>query len=130
MKRWTLRKRLGALLGFGVVAIALLLTYFHYFLERPIGSGPAGPTVAKEAFNEPWTDEPVLLLGVGDSVTAGLGAKTAAHSYFNRLVKNPDDEFADFETWDWGNLDASQAKTKEMLPGEYVLSGLLRGLTL
>jgi len=43
---------------------------------------------------------------------------------------SPEDEFADFETWDWGNLDISQAKTKDMLPGEYVRSGLLRGLQL
>lgn len=43
---------------------------------------------------------------------------------------SPDDEFADFETWDWGNLDASEAKTPEMLPGEYVRSGLQRGLML
>lgn len=41
-----------------------------------------------------------------------------------------DDEFADFETWDWGNLDASEAKTKEMIPGEYARSGLRRGLEL
>ena len=43
---------------------------------------------------------------------------------------SPDDEFADFETWDWGNLDASEAKTPEMIPGEYVRSGLQRGLEL
>ncbi len=43
---------------------------------------------------------------------------------------SPDDEFADFETWDWGNLDASEAKTPEMIPGEYVRSGLQRGLQL
>ncbi|WP_068119471.1 DUF3604 domain-containing protein [Tropicimonas marinistellae] len=41
-----------------------------------------------------------------------------------------EDEFADFETWDYGNLDASVAKTPEMLPGEYARSGLLRGLAL
>ncbi|MDV7144635.1 DUF3604 domain-containing protein [Tropicimonas sp. TH_r6] len=41
---------------------------------------------------------------------------------------SPDDAFADFETWDYGNLDASEAKTPEMLPGEYVRSGLARGL--
>ena len=39
-----------------------------------------------------------------------------------------DDEFADFETFDYGNLDASEIKTPEMLPGEYVRSGLKRGL--
>lgn len=41
---------------------------------------------------------------------------------------SPDDEFADFETWDLGNLDMSQGKTKEMLPGEYLRAGLKRGL--
>jgi lysophospholipase L1-like esterase len=35
-----------------------------------------------------------LLLGVGDSVTAGFGAGEP-YSYFNRLVRNPDDEFDD-----------------------------------
>jgi Protein of unknown function (DUF3604) len=43
---------------------------------------------------------------------------------------SPDDEFADFETWDYGNLDASERKTTEMLPGEYARSGLQRGLRL
>ena len=43
---------------------------------------------------------------------------------------SPEDEFADFETWDWGNLDMSVVKTPEMLPGEYVRSGLQRGLLL
>jgi len=41
---------------------------------------------------------------------------------------SPDDEFADYETWDLGNLDMSQAKTKGMLPGDYLRSGLKRGL--
>ncbi len=41
---------------------------------------------------------------------------------------SPDDEFADFETWDYGNLDATEKKTPEMLLGEYVRSGLQRGM--
>jgi hypothetical protein len=41
-----------------------------------------------------------------------------------------EDEFADYETWDWGNLDLSEAKTPAMLPAEYARSGLLRGLQL
>tara|TARA_A100001391_G_scaffold200603_2_gene185539 strand:+ start:6372 stop:8288 length:1917 start_codon:yes stop_codon:yes gene_type:complete len=41
-----------------------------------------------------------------------------------------DDEFADFETWDVGNLDVSEAKAPEMLPGEYARSALKRGLEL
>jgi hypothetical protein len=43
---------------------------------------------------------------------------------------SPDDEFADDETWDKGNLDLSQAKTSDMLAGEYAREALKRGLTL
>ncbi len=43
---------------------------------------------------------------------------------------SPDDAFADFDTWDVGNLDFSEAKTPEMLPGEYARSALKRGLEL
>ncbi len=41
-----------------------------------------------------------------------------------------EDEFANYETWDWGNLDNTERKTPEMLPGEYARSGLLRGLAM
>jgi hypothetical protein len=41
---------------------------------------------------------------------------------------SPDDEFADYETWDVGNLDLSQAKTSDMLAGEYARGALKRGL--
>ena len=43
---------------------------------------------------------------------------------------SPEDEFADFETWDVANLDLSAANTPDMLPGEYARSGLQRGLLL
>jgi hypothetical protein len=43
---------------------------------------------------------------------------------------SPNDEFADFETWDKGNLDGSQAKTKEMLEFEYARAALKNGLKL
>jgi hypothetical protein len=43
---------------------------------------------------------------------------------------SPNDEFADFEIWDKGNLDASQAKKKEMLEYEYARSALKNGLKL
>jgi len=43
---------------------------------------------------------------------------------------SPNDEFADFETWDKGNLDGSVAKKKEMLEFEYVRSALKNGLKL
>ena len=43
---------------------------------------------------------------------------------------SPNDEFADFERWDKGNLDGSVAKTKDMLEFEYARSGLKLGLAL
>jgi len=46
-----------------------------------------------------------------------------AHPYLS-----PEDEFADYGTWDVGNLDLSEAKTKDMLAGEYAREALKRGL--
>ena len=43
---------------------------------------------------------------------------------------SPDDEFADYETWDAGNLDLSEAKTDDMLAGEYAREALKNGLAL
>jgi hypothetical protein len=43
---------------------------------------------------------------------------------------SPDDEFADYETWDLGNLDASVAKTNDMLAGEYAREALKNGMTI
>ena len=41
---------------------------------------------------------------------------------------SPEDEFADFERWDVGNIDGSAPKKKEMLRYEYGRSALLTGL--
>jgi hypothetical protein len=41
---------------------------------------------------------------------------------------SPDDEFADFETWDWDNIGRSQKKEDWMLPQEYARGALKRGL--
>ncbi len=43
---------------------------------------------------------------------------------------SPDDEFADYGTWDVGNLDVSEAKTDDMLQYEYAREGLKNGLLL
>ena len=43
---------------------------------------------------------------------------------------SPDDEFADYYNWDKGNLDLTEAKTDDMLAGEYAREGLKRGLAL
>jgi len=41
---------------------------------------------------------------------------------------SPDDEFADYETWDQGNLDLSVPKKSEMLEYEYARSALAIGM--
>ena len=43
---------------------------------------------------------------------------------------SPNDEFADYGTWDVANLDMSQAKTTDMLAGEYAREALKSGLAL
>ncbi len=43
---------------------------------------------------------------------------------------SPDDAFADYETWDAGNLDLSEAKTDDMLAREYAREALKNGLAL
>jgi hypothetical protein len=48
-----------------------------------------------------------------------------AHSFLS-----PDDEFADYGTWDVGNLDLSEAKTDAMLAGEYAREALKNGMLL
>ena len=43
---------------------------------------------------------------------------------------SPNDEFADYGTWDVGNLDLSEAKTDDMLQYEYAREALKNGLAL
>jgi hypothetical protein len=91
MKR---RRRLITLVIVGVVLVAAAAAYVEFHFHLPEGTGPAGPAVPTEPFERAWTERPVLLLGVGDSVTAGFGA-SRGHSYFDRLIANPPDEFED-----------------------------------
>lgn len=90
-------KRLAVILGVGGLLVLGAVLYLQFFLARPIGSGPAGPVVNKTAFSRPWSKQKVWLIGIGDSITAGLGADTPDRSYFARLVKNPANEFPDMQ---------------------------------
>lgn len=91
------RKRLAVILGVGLTLTLGALFYTRYFLARPMGSGPAGPAVDRSAFAQPWTERPVRLIGIGDSIIAGLGASTPDRTCFNRLVQNPHDEYRDMQ---------------------------------
>ncbi len=93
MKKW----RLPIIVLVGVVLVGAVAIYSQCLLPPSMGSGPAGPEVPSEPFEKMWNDGKVLLLGMGDSVTSGFGAGDRAHSYFNRLVENPRDEFADMK---------------------------------
>ena len=90
------RPRRHRALRVSVLALLVLAgpAYYEFRVRLPVGSGPAGPAVPRSAFAKPWTTRPVLLLGLGDSVTAGYGARKG-YSYFDRLVANPSDEYDD-----------------------------------
>lgn len=91
-------KLLGRLLRYFVIAAVLLVVgigvflYFNIYLPR--GSGPAGPDVPAKPFERIWSEQNVLLLGIGDSITDGFGA-SEGFSYFDRLIKNPQQDSKD-----------------------------------
>jgi lysophospholipase L1-like esterase len=78
------------------IAVAGALAYREFWFSRPVGHGPARPTVKREWFVRPWSDRKVLLVGLGDSVTAGFGV-AADHSYVGRMAENPPDEWPEMQ---------------------------------
>lgn len=91
-----MRKRLVTLLVAGFLLVIGVAAYVEFHFDLRTGSGPAGPPVPIEPFQSVWSDRKVLLVGIGDSVTAGFGARHG-YSYVDRLATNPADEFADME---------------------------------
>jgi lysophospholipase L1-like esterase len=89
-------KRLLAILGGGIVLVGAVLFYLFVCFVHPVGHGPAGPIVPHDLFSKPWTERPFLLVGIGDSVTAGFGARKG-YAYFDQLVTNRPDEFTDMK---------------------------------
>lgn len=80
--------------GVGLLLATGILLYLNFFLWLPVGSGPVGISVSSQSYQSPWTDRPVVLLGAGDSITAGFGAEDG-NAFFARLANNPSNEFAD-----------------------------------
>lgn len=87
-------KRLVALACIGALLITSAACYLYFWGSRPIGTGPAGPQVTQTLFTNLWSEKQFLLVGLGDSVTAGFGARRG-YSYFDLLVTNSTDEFED-----------------------------------
>ena len=75
----------------GALLIASALGYLHFRYARPVGQGPADRKYPENAFGHPWTTRHVLVVGLGDSVTAGFGARKG-YSYFDKLIRNSPDE--------------------------------------
>lgn len=90
-KRPSRRKALWLLAIVGFLAIVCSAAYLKFTYGVTVGSGPAGPAVAVDRFRSVWTDRPVLLIGLGDSITAGFGARSG-YSYFERLKRNPPED--------------------------------------
>jgi hypothetical protein len=88
------KRSVSLLVGIVAFAAGALAYQWYFWWWRPPGNGPVAITVDKARFAKAWTGRPVMLVGIGDSVTAGFGA-SAGRSYFDRLVANPPDEFHD-----------------------------------
>jgi len=121
------RTRIIFLLLAGLALIGGAGGWLFFRFARPAGAGPAGPVVARESFSQPWTNRRILLVGLGDSVTAGFGSRKG-YSYFARLTKNPADEFPElngiclsaiFPNLASTNLSVSGSTSAEVQPDNY-----------
>lgn len=70
---------------------------------HPIGSGPAGPSVSLQPFAHVWSAQKHVLVGIGDSVTAGYGA-SEGHGYFDLLVRNDDRAYPEMKGRDLSHV--------------------------
>ena len=90
-----------------------------------LSNGTMFPLV--EAFGKPLDREYVTTRNLREPLyeTTQTKGDGEAHPFLS-----PNDEFANFELWDKGNLDATVPKQKEMLQREYTRSALKLGLKL
>ncbi len=86
-----------------IAALGAIWIRQRFFPLHGIGEGPAGPSVELESFQRVWHDDPVVVLGLGDSVTAGYGS-TPGHSFVQRLTAPPVDEYADMKGRDLASV--------------------------
>ena len=114
---WTVLEAYEEKTGGDVLAIAHngnLSNGMMFPLVNPVGGRPLTREYAeRRALWEPLY-EATQIKGDGE-----------AHPFLS-----PNDEYADFGTWDKGNLNLSEAKTNDMLAHEYARSGLKLGLQL
>ena len=70
--------------------------------------GPPGRAIAAEPFQSPWLDKPVVFLGIGDSITRGLGAPGHL-TYFPLLMNNNDAFYPDMAGKDLSHVITIQS---------------------
>ncbi|MBI4229923.1 MAG: SGNH/GDSL hydrolase family protein, partial [Planctomycetes bacterium] len=78
----------------------LLGVYRRYGIwwTPPWGTGPAGPGVSVEPFRRAWREGPVLLFGLGDSITRGFGGiehEGRERGYLDLVAHNLDAHYPD-----------------------------------
>jgi len=121
-----MKRRLRIIFVSGLIVMIATTACLYFWFCVPIGSGPAGSVIPSELFAQHWTNRPVLLVGLGDSVTAGFGARKG-YSYFDRLVQNPTDDFQEmngiclgkvFPKFAFTNLAISGSTSIELLRQE------------
>jgi len=96
LKWYCLRWRILVLGLLLILSVSGYIGWRLYLAVRvlPMGDGPAGPVIGLGAFKDTWSDEKVVLIGIGDSITWGLGAEKK-HTYFELLQNNDDEQYPD-----------------------------------
>jgi len=69
-------RRLRILVAVGLMVIGATVVWRHYRYARPVGEGPAGPVVPREAFASKWSDRKVVLLGFPRVAIAPASVRT------------------------------------------------------
>ncbi|MHC5083869.1 MAG: SGNH/GDSL hydrolase family protein [Planctomycetota bacterium] len=98
------------------VVLFILMTFGSYVgcrlynvvRVRPMGEGPAGPAIAADPFEKSWIDKDVVFIGIGDSITRGLGA-TKHLTYFPLLMNNDDAFYPDMKGKDLSSVVTIQS---------------------
>ena len=84
---------------------------------------PVADTFTGDAYDKAWAEERIKREPLYEITQIKGDGET-------HPLLSPNDEFADYETWDQGNLDLSQLKTDDMLEYEYGRSALGIGMQL
>jgi hypothetical protein len=80
MNKKRVKRRRVLLFSAALIIIPGSLGYIEFFLSRPIGEGPAGPSVQSRNFRHVWSERKVQVVGIGDSITSPVAGSTPTMS--------------------------------------------------